>query len=91
LRAGRSVGVIVQVLLSVDGYWGMLVPEEVVRDVAVFPAPDIALHFNSPPQITCKMVRESAHLTMIGTNLTQWLTFHLVENECIQSRSIAWP
>jgi hypothetical protein len=57
----------------------MLESEEEVRDVAIFPAPDIAFHFNSPPQIYYTMILGIDHLTMIGTNLPQRLMFYLVE------------
>lgn len=57
----------------------MLVPEQVIRHMAVLSSTDIALHLNSPPQIDCIMIRSLAHLTMIGTGPMLWCVFYQVE------------
>jgi hypothetical protein len=47
--------------------------------MAVLSSTDIALHFNSPPQIDYIMIQSLAHLTMIGKGPLLWWGFYQVE------------
>jgi hypothetical protein len=92
MKAGRSTGVIVQVLWPVDDGWGMLVPEEVVCHVAVFPTADIAFHFNSPPQIERTLTERSRTLEQDWRKSTATVNVPLgricvIEENCLRDEA----